>query len=157
VDGGVGSRSQPPNRGFDLFRQVVRSAQRLLPIYYEQGRRARVESMIFLRYHLLQAVRLLVDRACSEGIGNNYLIEHSAGSGKSNTIGWLAHRLASAACMPRVPSWTGPSTKTQPCQPEKPESLKRRLQTIEAGREEAVAAAPDLALPTEPPDSMEEE
>src|SRR5262249_40326333 len=31
----------------------------------------------------------------TEGVGNNYLIEHSAGSGKSNTIGWLAHRLAS--------------------------------------------------------------
>ena len=51
--------------------------------------------MIFPRYHQLQAVRLLVDAAKGEGVGQNYLIEHSAGSGKSNTIGWLTHRLAS--------------------------------------------------------------
>jgi type I restriction enzyme R subunit len=51
--------------------------------------------MIFPRYHQLEAVRLLVDSARHEGVGNNYLVEHSAGSGKSNTIGWLAHRLSS--------------------------------------------------------------
>ena len=51
--------------------------------------------MIFPRYHQLQAVRKLVDAARNEGAGQNYLVEHSAGSGKSNTIGWLAHRLSS--------------------------------------------------------------
>ena len=51
--------------------------------------------MIFPRYHQLEAVRLLVDGARGEGAGHNYLVEHSAGSGKSNTIGWLTHRLAS--------------------------------------------------------------
>ena len=61
----------------------------------DQGRKVRVESMVFPRYHQLEAVRTLVDAARREGVGNNYLIEHSAGSGKSNTIGWLAHRLAS--------------------------------------------------------------
>ena len=61
----------------------------------DQGRKVRVESMIFPRYHQLEAVRTLVDAARREAVGNNYLIEHSAGSGKSNTIGWLAHRLAS--------------------------------------------------------------
>lgn len=61
----------------------------------DQGRKVRTESMIFPRYHQLEAVRMLVDAARCEGVGNNYLIEHSAGSGKSNTIGWLAHRLAS--------------------------------------------------------------
>ena len=60
----------------------------------DQGRRVRKETMIFPRYHQLQAVRLLVDAARRDGVGHNYLIEHSAGSGKSNTIGWLAHRLA---------------------------------------------------------------
>ena len=60
----------------------------------DQGRRVRKEAMIFPRYHQLQAVRLLVDAARRDGVGHNYLIEHSAGSGKSNTIGWLAHRLA---------------------------------------------------------------
>ncbi|WP_019955073.1 type I restriction endonuclease subunit R [Yoonia vestfoldensis] len=51
--------------------------------------------MIFPRYHQLEAVRSLVDQAQREGVGHNYLVEHSAGSGKSNTIGWLTHRLAS--------------------------------------------------------------
>jgi len=61
----------------------------------EEGRKYKKETMIFPRYHQLQAVRKLVAAAASEGVGHNYLIEHSAGSGKSNTIGWLAHRLAS--------------------------------------------------------------
>jgi type I restriction enzyme, R subunit len=61
----------------------------------EQGRKVKVESMVFPRYHQLQAVRTLVDAARREGVGHNYLVEHSAGSGKSNTIGWLTHRLAS--------------------------------------------------------------
>lgn len=61
----------------------------------DQGRKYKRETMIFPRYHQLQAVRLLVDSARREGVGHNYLVEHSAGSGKSNTIGWLAHRLSS--------------------------------------------------------------
>lgn len=61
----------------------------------DEGRKVKKESMIFPRYHQLQAVRKIVAAAVIEGVGNNYLIEHSAGSGKSNTIGWLAHRLAS--------------------------------------------------------------
>ncbi len=61
----------------------------------DDGRKFKKETMIFPRYHQLQAVRLLVDAARGEGVGQNYLIEHSAGSGKSNTIGWLTHRLAS--------------------------------------------------------------
>nr|WP_292767911.1 type I restriction endonuclease [Mesorhizobium sp.] len=61
----------------------------------DQGRRVKKETMIFPRYHQLEAVRSLVEQALREGVGNNYLIEHSAGSGKSNTIGWLTHRLAS--------------------------------------------------------------
>lgn len=61
----------------------------------EDGTKVRREAMIFPRYHQLQAVRTLVNAARREGIGTNYLVEHSAGSGKSNTIGWLAHRLSS--------------------------------------------------------------
>jgi len=61
----------------------------------DQSRKVKVESMIFPRYHQLDAVRRLVEEARAGGVGHNYLVEHSAGSGKSNTIGWLAHRLAS--------------------------------------------------------------
>ena len=61
----------------------------------EKGRKVKKETLIFPRFHQLEAVRSLVSQAQQEGVGNNYLIEHSAGSGKSNTIGWLTHRLAS--------------------------------------------------------------
>lgn len=61
-----------------------------------QGKRTvRRESMIFPRYHQLDAVRRLVSHARQYGAGRNYLIQHSAGSGKSNSIAWLAHRLSS--------------------------------------------------------------
>jgi type I restriction enzyme R subunit len=53
------------------------------------------EAVIFPRYHQLDAVRRLVAAARSEGPGRNYLIQHSAGSGKTNSISWLSHRLAS--------------------------------------------------------------
>jgi len=61
----------------------------------DEGKKVKKETMIFPRYHQLQAVRALVNAARDEGIGHNYLVEHSAGSGKTNTIGWLAHRLSS--------------------------------------------------------------
>ena len=59
------------------------------------ARTVRKETMIFPRYHQLDAVRRLVRHAQVHGSGHNYLIQHSAGSGKSNSIAWLAHRLAS--------------------------------------------------------------
>ncbi|MDE8345839.1 MAG: DEAD/DEAH box helicase family protein, partial [Acidocella sp.] len=58
-------------------------------------RTIRKETMVFPRYHQLDAVRKLIAHARKNGPGRNYLIQHSAGSGKSNSIAWLAHRLAS--------------------------------------------------------------
>lgn len=55
---------------------------------------ARDRTLIFPRYHQWHAVRRLTAHAAWHGSGNNYLVMHSAGSGKSNTIGWLAHRLS---------------------------------------------------------------
>jgi type I restriction enzyme, R subunit len=52
-------------------------------------------SIIFPRYHQWDAVRRLEAAARDEGPGHAYLVQHSAGSGKSNTIAWLAHRLMS--------------------------------------------------------------
>jgi type I restriction enzyme R subunit len=52
-------------------------------------------STIFPRYHQWDAVRRMEAAARDEGSGQSYLVQHSAGSGKSNTIAWLAHRLMS--------------------------------------------------------------
>lgn len=59
------------------------------------GKLYKKEALIFPRYHQLQAVRRLSKHSLENGSGHNYLIQHSAGSGKSNTIAWLAYRLSS--------------------------------------------------------------
>ena len=108
-DGGAGNPPDPAGRTYRtayLWEEVLQrdSLLDLLARFVhlqteekrdDRGRKATVESLIFPRYHQLDAVRCLVRMAREEGAGHNYLIEHSAGSGKSNTIGWLAHRLAS--------------------------------------------------------------
>lgn len=62
-----------------------------------EGRKLKPDqnTIIFPRYHQLAAVKKLISAATSEGPGQRYLIQHSAGSGKSNSIAWLAHQLAS--------------------------------------------------------------
>ncbi|QKZ12715.1 type I restriction endonuclease subunit R [Spirosoma sp. KUDC1026] len=59
------------------------------------GKTHKRERIIFPRYHQLEAVRALAKDARAAGAGKNYLIQHSAGSGKSNSIAWLAYRLFS--------------------------------------------------------------
>lgn len=59
------------------------------------NKKIKKETMIFPRYHQLDVVRKLISTSREEGPGHNYLIQHSAGSGKSNSIAWVAHRLAS--------------------------------------------------------------
>lgn len=64
---------------------------------HERGgklRSVKKEIMIFPRYHQLDAVRKLVAASREDGAGKSYLIQHSAGSGKTNSIAWLSHRLA---------------------------------------------------------------
>lgn len=58
------------------------------------GKKVTKETVIFPRYHQLDAVRRLEAAAKEEGPGKSYLVQHSAGSGKSNSIAWLAYRLA---------------------------------------------------------------
>ncbi|MCC6311615.1 MAG: DEAD/DEAH box helicase family protein [Trueperaceae bacterium] len=108
-DGGAGNAPDPAGRTYRtayLWEEVLQRDS-LLDVLArfihlqveerrdEQGRKVKAEAMVFPRYHQLDAVRRLVDLSRAEGPGHNYLVEHSAGSGKSNTIGWLAHRLAS--------------------------------------------------------------
>jgi type I restriction enzyme, R subunit len=58
------------------------------------GKALTKESLVFPRYHQLDAVRKLEAAARADGAGKSYLVQHSAGSGKSNSIAWLAHRLS---------------------------------------------------------------
>ncbi|WP_297228268.1 type I restriction endonuclease [uncultured Desulfovibrio sp.] len=60
----------------------------------EHGRPIRKESLIFPRYHQWDVLHRLLDDIRQRGTGQNYLIQHSAGSGKSNSIAWLAHHLS---------------------------------------------------------------
>jgi type I restriction enzyme R subunit len=58
------------------------------------GNRKLKETMIFPRYHQWDVVNTLINTTRQEGAGQRYLVQHSAGSGKSNSIAWAAHQLA---------------------------------------------------------------
>ena len=62
----------------------------------QDGKEITKKTLIFPRYHQLDVVRKLIADVKMKGSGENYLIQHSAGSGKSNSIAWLAYHLASA-------------------------------------------------------------
>ncbi len=80
----------------DILQRFMHLEVKEKQVKTEKGvRTIRKETMIFPRYHQLDAVRKLVSHARAHGSGRNYLVQHSAGSGKSNSIAWLAHRLAS--------------------------------------------------------------
>ena len=105
VQCGKGNPANPDGYRTDYFWREVLERERFLDILgsyvfvehrEEKGARAeRREALIFPRYHQLDAVGKLVAAAKADGAGRNYLIQHSAGSGKTNSISWLSHRLAS--------------------------------------------------------------
>ncbi len=105
--GGAGNPPVPPTRtGYataylweetwardsvlDLVRQFIHEVEE----EDERGRKTGTRFLMFPRYQQLDCVRRLVADALRYGTGERYLIQHSAGSGKSFTIAWLAHRLA---------------------------------------------------------------
>lgn len=104
--GNVGGAGNPNNEnGYDtayLWENVLCKV-RLLEILqkyihleqkFDEKGNLESERMIFPRYHQLDVVTKLLDDVKKNGAGHNYLIQHSAGSGKSNSIAWLAHRLS---------------------------------------------------------------
>lgn len=102
--GGKGNPVNPDGYATDYLWKDVLSRERLLDILHkyihlqqEKDRQGNVlsEKMIFPRYHQLDVVTKLLQHVRANGAGHNYLVEHSAGSGKSNSIAWLAYRLAS--------------------------------------------------------------
>jgi type I restriction enzyme, R subunit len=74
----------------DLVRQFIHEVEE----EDERGRKTGKRFLIFPRYQQLDAVRKLASDARATGAGQRYLIQHSAGSGKSFTIAWLAHQLS---------------------------------------------------------------
>lgn len=80
----------------DSFMDIIGKFLHLSSEEYEFDGVTKVkETMVFPRYHQLQIVRKLEQDAREHGAGKNYLIQHSAGSGKSNSIAWLSYRLSS--------------------------------------------------------------
>ena len=78
----------------DSLLEIVQHFLQVVDVLDEKGKKTGRKRLIFPRYHQLDAVRRLIGDARSSGPGHNYLVEHSAGSGKSNTIAWTAHRLS---------------------------------------------------------------
>ncbi|TPJ73041.1 DEAD/DEAH box helicase family protein [Mesorhizobium sp. B2-7-1] len=80
----------------DILQRFIHLEVKERQVRTDKGvRTIRKETMVFPRYHQLDAVRKLTAHARANGSGRNYLVQHSAGSGKSNSIAWLAHRLSS--------------------------------------------------------------
>ena len=100
--GNAGAKGNPPNpdghRTAYLWEQVWERESWLgligRYIIAERDKKGRIEKLIFPRYHQLDATRKLLSAVYEEGPGHRYLIQHSAGSGKTNSIAWSAHFLA---------------------------------------------------------------
>jgi type I restriction enzyme R subunit len=75
----------------DSLANIIENYAQIVEEADEHGRKRRKQ--VFPRYHQLDVVRKLLADASACGVGRRYLIEHSAGSGKSNSITWLAHQL----------------------------------------------------------------
>jgi type I restriction enzyme, R subunit len=104
---GAGNPPAPAGKGYptyylwdfvwqpDTWLEVLGDFMHLESKEVEQaGKKVVKESLIFPRFHQLVAVKELIKHAAVEGPGQAYLIQHSAGSGKSNSIAWTAHRLS---------------------------------------------------------------
>lgn len=102
-NGGAGNPDNPDGfRTSYLWEQIWQKDSLLEIIAYflqeieildDKGKKTGEIVLIFPRYHQLDAARRLVAHAQIHGQGSNYLIQHSAGSGKSYTIAWLCHQL----------------------------------------------------------------
>lgn len=103
VDGGAGNPVNPsgPRTAYlwdyvltkQTLSYIVENLAQVAKFTDEKGRVVK-ESVVWPRYHQLDAVRYLVQETKSHELGQRFLIQHSAGSGKSNTITWLAFMLA---------------------------------------------------------------
>ena len=98
-DGGAGNPLNPDGHATAYLWQQVWQRDSWLEIIArylvaQKDKKQRLKSIIFPRYHQLDATRKLVAKVLEEGPGGKFLIQHSAGSGKTNSIAWAAHFLA---------------------------------------------------------------
>ncbi|MBL7066348.1 MAG: type I restriction endonuclease subunit R [Candidatus Marinimicrobia bacterium] len=87
-----------PNSMLDLIENFVHIREEKEKVYDSKLGKVvdkKKELLIFPRFHQLNVIRSLKKSVVEEGVGNNYLIQHSTGSGKSLSIGWLSHLLTS--------------------------------------------------------------
>ncbi len=99
---GAGNPPNPDGLKTDYLWKEILTKEGLTDIFENYAERVEVKdpktnkvkrSLIFPRYHQRDVVRKLIADAKANGAGKRYLIQHSAGSGKSNSIAWLAHQL----------------------------------------------------------------
>jgi len=107
LDGGAGNPQNKEGYATQYLWEEVLNRDSILNILHrymhlkveeiedQQGKKSKKETMIFPRYHQLDATRKMLEHSRKHGAGQQYLIQHSAGSGKSNSIAWLAHQLSS--------------------------------------------------------------
>ena len=98
-DGGAGNPLNPEGHATAYLWQQVWQRDSWLEIIArylvaQKDKKKQLKSIIFPRYHQLDATRKLVAKVLEEGPGGKFLIQHSAGSGKTNSIAWAAHFLA---------------------------------------------------------------
>jgi type I restriction enzyme R subunit len=94
-DGGKGNPANPNGYPTAYLWETVLQKDSALDIIQKFIHQKDNKTLIFPRYHQLDVVRKLIADVRANGAGTNYLIQHSAGSGKSNSIAWTAYRLAS--------------------------------------------------------------
>lgn len=98
-DGGKGNPPNPVGHPTSYLWEEVWQRDSWLEILgrymvAERGSKKQIKSVIFPRFHQLDATRKLRAAVLADGVGGKYLIQHSAGSGKTNSIAWSAHFLA---------------------------------------------------------------
>lgn len=96
VSSGAGNPTNPNGYTTAYLWEEVLSKDTFLDIIHRFISKSKDSNkIIFPRYHQYDVVKKVLDDVKEKGVGQNYLIEHSAGSGKSNSIAWIAYRLAS--------------------------------------------------------------
>ena len=100
VDGGARNPHNPDGYATAYLWEEILNRDSILNIlqhymHLDVDPKTKKETMIFPRYHQLDVTRKLLAHSRKHGAGQQYLVQHSAGSGKSNSIAWLAYQLSS--------------------------------------------------------------